>query len=87
MGSCWKYKVMCAWFIKKLWLLNEMVMRAKTGRVASNGFRPREPEKIICFLQSGSRPRLILLLRYLQKKEYGDVWVHISTIKETVALN
>lgn len=46
-----------------------MVMRAKTGRVASNGFRLRELEKIICFLQSGSQPRLILLLCYLQKEE------------------
>lgn len=67
MGPSWKYKVMCAWLIKKSWILNEMVMRAKTGRVASNGFRTREPEKIMCFFQSGSQPRLVLLLCYLQK--------------------
>lgn len=85
MGPCWKYKAMCAWLIKKLWILNEMVMRAKTGRVASNGIRPREPEKIICFFQSGSQLRLILLLCYLQKEEQGGAWIHISTIKETVA--
>lgn len=69
MGPCWKYKAMCAWLIKKLWILNEMVMRAKTGRVSSNGIRPREPEKIIWFFQSGSQPRLVLLLCYLQKEE------------------
>lgn len=38
MGAHWKYKVTCACLIKKLWILNEVVMMAKTGRVASNGF-------------------------------------------------
>lgn len=61
--------MVCAWLIKKLWVLNEMVMMAKTGRVASNGFRLREPGKIICFFHLGSQPRLILLLCYLQKEE------------------
>lgn len=42
MGAHWKYKVMCACLIKKLWILNEVVMMAKTGRVASNGFTYRE---------------------------------------------
>lgn len=51
-------------------------MRAKTGRIASNGFRLREPEKIICFIQSGSQPRLILLLCNLQKEESGGAWIH-----------
>lgn len=62
-----------------------MVITAKTGRVASNGFRLRQPGKIICFFHLGSQPRLILLLCYLQKEEQGGAWIHISTIKETVA--
>ena len=54
MGAHWKYKVICACLIKKLWTLNEVVMRAKTERVASNGFIERERKKKSSFLSQAS---------------------------------
>lgn len=54
MGAHWKYKGMCACLIKKLWILNEVVMRAKTGRVASNGFTYREGEKSSFFREANN---------------------------------
>lgn len=87
MGPCWKYKVMCAWLIKKLWLLNEMVMRAKTGRVASNGFRSREPEKNNLFSSVRLSTKADIAPVLFAEGRVGRCVDTLSTIKETVALN
>lgn len=36
-----KHKMMCTCLIKKGWILNAAVRRAKTGSIASNGYRWR----------------------------------------------